>query len=99
MSVKNKKHDIEQYENQILKDFEEGHLVSVDNVTEELAKAKKAAENFIKRDSRINIRLSPSDLSKVRKIAVEEGMPYQTLLSSLIHKFVTGRLVEKKRPQ
>lgn len=58
--------------------------------------AKRVASNFMKRDSRINIRISAADLNMVRRIAVQEGLPYQRLLASIIHKFVTGRLVSKE---
>ena len=91
-----KKHyNVEEDEKKILDDFEKGAFVSVDNLNEELSLAKQAANNFMKRDSRINIRISGADLNMVRKIAVQEGLPYQTLLASVIHKFVTGRLVDK----
>ena len=92
-----KKHyDLDAEEEEILKDFENGNLVSVDNLDEELKFAKQAARNFMKRDRRINIRISAADLNMVRRIAVQEGLPYQTLLASVIHKFVTGRLVNKE---
>ena len=92
-----KKHfDLDDDEKEILKDFEEGNFKSVDNLDEELALAKQAANNFMKRDSRINIRISAADLNMVRRIAVQEGLPYQTLLASVIHKFVTGRLINKE---
>src|SRR3990167_6971829 len=96
-----KKHyDLDDDEKKIVKDFEEDNFVSVDNLGEEMALAKQAASNFMKRDSRINIRISAADLNMVRRIAVQEGLPYQTLLASVIHKFVTGRLVNKEgRPQ
>lgn len=87
--------NIEEDEKKILEDFEKGEFISVDNLSEELALAKQAADNFKKRDSRINIRISGADLNMVRKIAMQEGLPYQTLLASVIHKFVTGRLVDK----
>ena len=90
-----KQFDIEQYEKDILEDFEKGKLVSVANLKEEMQVAKKAASNFMKRDNRINIRVSGADLNMIRRIAVQEGLPYQTLLASVIHKFVSGRLVEK----
>jgi predicted DNA binding CopG/RHH family protein len=54
-----------------------------------------ARSTFLK-DRRVNIRISTKDLEGVRKKAVEEGIPYQTLISSVIHKFVSNRLVEKK---
>lgn len=88
-----KKIDIEKYENEILEDFEKGEFVSVDNLKEEKAIAKQAARNYMKRTSRINIRVSEADLDMIRKIAVQEGLPYQTLLASIIHKFASGRLI------
>lgn len=95
-----KKHyNIEEDEKEILEDFEKGEFISVDNLNEELALAKQAANNFTKRDNRINIRISGADLNMVRKIAIQEGLPYQTLLASVIHKFVTGRLVDKVTAQ
>src|SRR3990167_7303046 len=95
-----KRYDLEKDEKEILKDFENDKFTSVDNLDEELKLAKQAATNFMKRDSRINIRISAADLNMVRRIAVQEGLPYQTLLASVIHKFVTGRLVNKEgRPQ
>lgn len=50
-----------------------------------------AAATF-RRDQRINIRISSKDLNALQVRALEEGLPYQTLISSLIHKFVSGRL-------
>ena len=47
------------------------------------------------KDRRVNIRLSSIDLSDIQVRALEEGMPYQTLIASVLHKFVSGRLVEK----
>lgn len=93
---KSKKHfDIDEHEKEIIKEFEDGEFVSVDDVGQEKRIAKRAARNFVKRDSRINIRISGADLSMIRDIAEEEGLPYQTLLASVIHKYATGRLVDK----
>src|SRR5689334_7180021 len=91
---KNRQHyKLEDNEEEILKDFEEGKFLSIDNSDEEIKLAKQAARHFMKRESRVNVRVSTADLNKVRLIAAEEGLPYQTLLSSIIHKFATGRLV------
>jgi predicted DNA binding CopG/RHH family protein len=91
-----KKHfDIEQYEQEILADFEKGELVSVDNAEQEIQLARQAARNFAKRNHRINIRVSGADLNMVRRIAAQEGLPYQTLLASVIHKFAAGRLTDR----
>lgn len=70
-------------------------LSSVENLAEEMAFAKEAAANYLRKDTKINIRLSHYDVEGLRRIAAREGLPYQTLLASVIHKFVTGRLVDK----
>ena len=93
--MKAKKFDIEKYEKEILEDFEKGKFVSIKNVKEEMKLAKEAAHNFMKRDNRVNVRISAADLNMVRRLAIQDGLPYQTLLASIIHKYVSGRLVEK----
>jgi predicted DNA binding CopG/RHH family protein len=60
----------------------------------ELRKYQEAARQMLKKDARLNIRISSQDLKNLQKRAMEEGLPYQTFVSSLLHKFVTGRLVE-----
>ena len=65
----------------------------------ELAKLKAAARDHIRKRNkkeRINIRMLESDLERLKQIAEEEGLPYQTLVTSILHKFTTGRLVPKK---
>ena len=95
MTKKKRNMDIDQYEKEILDDLENDKFVSVKNLKKEVHVAKKAASNFVKRDSRINIRVSKADLDMIRIIAAEEGLPYQTLLASVIHKYAAGRLVDK----
>lgn len=56
-----------------------------------------AARATTLKDQRINIRMSSEDLQNIRDIAREEGLPYQSLISSVLHKYATGRLVERKR--
>jgi predicted DNA binding CopG/RHH family protein len=48
------------------------------------------------KDKRVNIRLSSGDLSDIQIKALEEGVPYQTLIASVLHKYVTGRLSETR---
>ncbi len=60
----------------------------------ELRKYRDAAHQMMKKDARLNIRISSNDLESLQKKAMEEGLPYQTFVSSLLHKYVTGRLVE-----
>ena len=60
----------------------------------ELRKYQEAARQMMKKDARLNIRISSQDLKNLQKRAMEEGLPYQTFVSSLLHKYVTGRLIE-----
>jgi predicted DNA binding CopG/RHH family protein len=80
-------------ERELLKAFEEDELVSV--ATEaEIDRLKAAARATSLKDRRVNIRLSASDLHDIQAKALAEGMPYQTLIASVLHKYVTGRLRE-----
>lgn len=84
---------IDAYEQEVLTAFEKGRLKSVATKTE-LAKFKAAARATAIKDRRVNIRLSSGDLSDIQVKALEEGVPYQTLIASVLHKYVTGRLAE-----
>jgi predicted DNA binding CopG/RHH family protein len=55
------------------------------------------ARNTMRKDKRINIRISERDLIELQRMAVREGLPYQTFVSSIIHKFINGTLIEEKR--
>lgn len=62
-----------------------------------LADLAKAGENTFKKDKRINIRLSSHDLMGIKRKAVRKGIPYQALISGLIHQYVEGDLLERQR--
>ncbi len=83
-------------EKELAESFERGEWRSVKNVKREIRKLRDAAKNTLKKDARINIRLSSKDLGDVQVIAAREGIPYQTLLSSIIHKYVSGSLTERR---
>jgi len=85
---------IDNYEAEVLGAFEKGKLKSVATKSE-LAKFKAAARATAIKDRRVNIRLSSGDLSDIQVKALEEGVPYQTLIASVLHKYVTGRLAER----
>lgn len=85
---------IDDYELEILGAYEKGQLKSVATKAE-LAKLKAAARATAIKDRRVNIRLSSGDLSDIQVKALEEGVPYQTLIASVLHKYVTGRLTEQ----
>ena len=82
------------YEQDVLADFEKGKLKSVATKSE-LARLRAAARATAVKDKRVNIRLSSLDLQDIQAKALEEGMPYQTLIASVLHKYVTGRLREE----
>jgi len=85
---------IDDYEREILGAYDQGQLKSVATKAE-LAKIKAAARATAIKDRRVNIRLSAGDLGDIQVKALEEGIPYQTLIASVLHKYVTGRLSEK----
>jgi predicted DNA binding CopG/RHH family protein len=65
---------------------------SIDNMEEEIIKAQEAGSHYLHKDARINIRISSSDLERLKQIAAYEGLPYQTLISSILHKYSAGHL-------
>ncbi len=79
-------------EQDILAAYNRGEFKPVKNMKAEVAKAQKAASGYLRKDARINIRLSESDLIMLKRKAAEEGLPYQTLIASVLHKFASGRL-------
>ena len=89
--------NVDAYEREILAGFEQGRLKSVATKAE-LEKFRAAARATAVKDRRVNIRLSSVDLSDIQVKALEQGMPYQTLIASVLHKYVSGRLVEKAKP-
>jgi len=78
-------------EKEILESYENDEWVSVSNESD-IARYKAAAKNTFKKDKRVNIRISQMDLELIQEKALIEGLPYQTLMSSVLHKYVTGRL-------
>ena len=84
-------------EKDILDSYDRGEWKPVKNQKQEIKKLQQYARNTLQKDKRINIRMSSKDLDQVQVIAAQEGIPYQTLISSIIHKYVSGYLMEKKR--
>jgi len=92
-----KKNIKENEEKEILEAYESGEWQPAKNTKSETKKLRHYALNTLKKDKRISFRMSSKDLTQVRVIAAQEGIPYQTLISSVIHKYVTGSLVERRR--
>lgn len=87
------------FEQDILDTYDKGELKSTSPSKAKLAKFKAAATATFLKEKRVNIRLSTPDLMDIQSRALEEGMPYQTLIASVLHKFVSGRLVEAPSSQ
>ena len=82
---------LDKSEQDLLAAFESGQLKSV--LTPARKKLiKSSAEQTVKKEKRINIRISGRDLDAIQRRALEEGIPYQTLVSSVLHKYVSGGL-------
>ena len=92
-----KKIILDDEEKDILESFERGEWVPVKNQKQEVKKLQQYAKNTLQKDKRINIRMSSKDLDQVQVIATQEGIPYQTLVSSIIHKYVSEYLIERKK--
>jgi len=85
-------------EQEVLDSFERGEWKSVRNVKSEKTKHQSYARKTLKKDKRVNIRISSKDLEEIQTLAVENGIPYQTLISSVLRRYVSGRLTDKPRP-
>ncbi len=82
-------------EKAILRAFDRGELKSVPSAKSEIGRYREYAKSALMKNKRVNIRISERDLRQIQQRAVEEGLPYQTLMSSVLHQFVTGSLVKK----
>ena len=82
-------------EKELLDSFENGEWEKIPNLDEELKKFRKLAKESLKKDQRINIRISGRDLREIKRKAIHEGIPYQTLVSSILHKYISGQLIDK----
>ena len=82
-------------ERELLKSVERGEWRTVASKSS-LKRYARAARNTLKKDCRVNIRLARADFEGLRTKAVEEGLPYQTLIASVLHKYVTGSLTRRR---
>jgi predicted DNA binding CopG/RHH family protein len=85
---------LDAYEDDVLQAYEADEFASVLDEAER-DRLRDAARATGTKDRRVNIRLSSSDVRAIQALALREGIPYQTLISSILHKFVSGRLVER----
>jgi len=83
---------IDQEEKDLMESIECDEWQPVKNVDQEKEKVIAAARNTLKKDKRINLRLTQKDYHQIQVRAIEEGIPYQTLISSIVHKYLNGSL-------
>ncbi len=82
--------NLDKYEKELLDSFERNEWKSVPNLSKKKAELKEYARDTIRKNKRVNIRISERDLNELQRIAIREGLPYQTLISSILHKYVNG---------
>ena len=82
-------------EKDILDSVENGEWKTIPNFKREAKRMQEAARATLRKDKRVNIRMTERDLIHFQKKAMEEGLPYQTLISSVLHKYINGRIKEK----
>jgi predicted DNA binding CopG/RHH family protein len=90
-----KKQTMDAEEKEILASYERDKWRPAKNGMSEIARLQQYARNTLRKNKRINIRLAERDLAGIQTKAVEEGLPYQTLISSVLHKYLSGRLIER----
>ncbi len=83
---------LDQEEKDLMESIEREEWRSVKNIKQEKEKAIAAARNTLKKDKRINLRITQKDYHQIQIKAIEEGIPYQTLISSIVHKYLNGSL-------
>lgn len=81
---------------ELLASYENEEWQSVKNISDQKESYQAYARNTFRKDKRINIRISKKDMIALQKRAIREGIPYQTLISSVLHKYVKGALIEKQ---
>jgi predicted DNA binding CopG/RHH family protein len=86
---------IDEEEKDLMESIEKDEWRSVKDIKKEKEKAITAARNTLKKDKRINLRLTQKDYHQIQIKAIEEGIPYQTLISSIIHKYLNGSLAPR----
>ena len=87
---------IDQEEKELMESIENDEWRPVENLNQEKEKAMAAARNTLKKDKRINLRLTQKDYHQIQIKAIEEGIPYQTLIAGIIHKYLNGSLTLKQ---
>ncbi len=87
--------ELDEKEKELLESYEADEWVSSKGLDTERRTYAEIARTTFRKGRRVNIRISAKDLENIQRKSLEEGLPYQTLIASVLHKYITGRLVEK----
>jgi len=86
--------ELDHEEQELLESVERGEWKTVKNTKEEAAFAKEAAANSLRKDERITLRLSSTDLDRLKQKAAYKGLPYQTFIASVLHEYAAGHFTD-----
>ena len=86
---------IDEEERDLIRSTEDDEWIEVGDIDRQKRQAREYAEATIRKDRRMNIRISERDLRNLKKRALEEGIPYQTMVSMILHKYLSGRYTER----
>jgi predicted DNA binding CopG/RHH family protein len=90
---------IDEEERELLMSTQNDEWITVTDIDKQKRQAQEYAEATIRKDKRMNIRISERDLRNLKKRALEEGIPYQTMVSMILHKYLSGRYAERSRQE
>lgn len=88
--------NFDDYEKRLIASIEADEWESVGDLAAEVKQARQIARNTSSKDDKITIRISGRDLELLKTMAMDQGMPYQTMVTSVLHKYVTGKLKESE---
>ena len=88
---------IDNQEKELIDSLKDLDFSQIKNDEENSKLLKKSAKAFVKKEeTKMNIRISSSELEKIKAVAQQEGLKYQTFIKSILHKYITGQLIEEK---
>ncbi|MCK5035428.1 MAG: antitoxin [Candidatus Sabulitectum sp.] len=89
---------IDDEEKGIVKSIEAVDLQSIRKPTkQEQTEIKNTAKDYLKKETKMNIRIDPYELNRIKEEAAREGLKYQTFIKSILHKYLSGQLIEKSK--
>lgn len=90
--MKNMSCNLEKEETELLESIKNGNWVKSNDLQDEIHLHQQYAKNHFKKDKKINIKLTSKDFELIQRKAIEEGVPYQSLVTRILHKYVNGNI-------